>query len=244
MDGPWVGVEPKYVTVFPHAINHGATWDLDLVARLANATGNEMRAASQIRYRTSGGQAYAAVICDSGPLANTAHHPAWGRISETYGEDPVLVSRIGSTVTSVMQARDAGVLRTALTTRHYMGYHKTNTMPVPTMEVSERDLYDAYLPGYHAFAVEGGAEGIMCGFSSFDGIPSCANSRLLKVSAGDSIYGEGMTFFSWELTFSTKRANRTFSTASGSLTALSKVIAVTRSQPSKVNTTIRRLMKR
>ena len=49
MDGPWVGVEPKYVTVFPHAINHGAMFDLDLVARLANATGNEMRAVSQIR---------------------------------------------------------------------------------------------------------------------------------------------------------------------------------------------------
>jgi hypothetical protein len=51
----------------------------------------QMRAASQIRYRTSGGQAFAAVICDSGPLANTAHHPAWGRIAETYGEDPYLV---------------------------------------------------------------------------------------------------------------------------------------------------------
>lgn len=183
MDGPWVGVEPKYVTVFPHAINHGATWDIDLVARMANATGNEMRAASQIRYRTSNGQAYAAVICDSGPLANTAHHPAWGRISETYGEDPFLISRLGATVTSVMQARDRGVLKTALTTRHFMGYHHTNTMPDPTMVVTERDLYDAYLPGYKAFAIDGGAEGIMCGFASFDGVPSCANSRLLKVRA-------------------------------------------------------------
>ena len=91
-DGSWTfppseegTLQPRFVSVFPHAINHGAMFDLDLVARLANATGNEMRAASQIRYRTSEGQAFAAIICDSGPLANTAHHPAWGRISETYG---------------------------------------------------------------------------------------------------------------------------------------------------------------
>ena len=99
-DGSWTfppsekgTLQPRFVSVFPHAINHGAMFDLDLVARLANATGNEMRAASQIRYRTSGGQAFAAIICDSGPLANTAHHPAWGRISETYGEVRISPSR-------------------------------------------------------------------------------------------------------------------------------------------------------
>ena len=154
MDGSWTfppsveGVlQPEFVSVFPHAINHGASFDLELVARLANATGNEMRAASQIRYRTSGGQAFAAIICDSGPLANTAHHPAWGRISETYSEDPYLIATMGTTTTKVMQAENSdGVWRTATTTRHYMGYHKTNTMPTPTMSVSERDLYDSYLP--------------------------------------------------------------------------------------------------
>ena len=182
MEGPWRadGLEPKFVTVMPHAINHGAMFDLELVRRLANATANEMRAASQIRYRTSNGQAFAAVACDSGPLANTAHHPAWGRIAETYGECPFLVAQTGVAVTATMQGRTAdGTLKTALTTRHYMGYHATNTMPDPQMNVTERDLYDAYLPQYRAFALQGGAEGIMCGFGSFDGTPSCANQRLL-----------------------------------------------------------------
>ena len=156
-------------------------FDLDLVARISNATGNEMRAASQIRYRTSAGQAFAAVVCDSGPLANTAHNPAWGRISETYGEDPYLVARTGVMATQAMQSvdKDSGVLKTALTTRHYIGYHHTDTMPVPSMNVTERDLHDAYLPGYEAFQTEAEADGIMCGFSSFDGVPSCASKRLL-----------------------------------------------------------------
>ena len=46
-------MQPKYVTVLPHAINHGAMFDVGLVARLANLTGNEMRAASQIRFVTN-----------------------------------------------------------------------------------------------------------------------------------------------------------------------------------------------
>jgi beta-glucosidase len=187
MDGSWTfppsipgELQPKFVSVFPHAINHGAMFDPDLLARLANATGNEMRAASQVRYRTSGGQAYAAVICDSGPLANTAHHPAWGRISETYGEDPYMISRAGVITTLAMQADVDGTRKTATTTRHYMGYHKTNTMPTPVMNVTGRDLYDSYLPGYAAMQTEGGADGIMCGFGAFDGVPSCANKRLLQ----------------------------------------------------------------
>jgi beta-glucosidase-like glycosyl hydrolase len=73
-----------------------------------------------------------------------------------------------------MQAKnERGVLRTALTTRHFMGYHKTDTMPDPQMNVTDRDLYDAYLPGYRAFATEGGADGIMCSFGAFGGVPSC-----------------------------------------------------------------------
>ena len=97
------------------------------------------------------------------------------------GEDPFVIAQVGVATTKVMQAENAdGVRKTSTTTRHYMGYHKTNTMPTPTMTVSERDLYDSYLPGYEAMQVSGGADGIMCGFGSFDGTPSCANKRLLQ----------------------------------------------------------------
>eukprot|EP01044_Picomonas_judraskeda_P004759 COSAG03_NODE_426_length_8006_cov_75.576957_10_plen_61_part_00 len=53
-----------------------------------------------------------------------------------------MIAQVGVTTTKVMQAENSdGVRKTATTTRHYMGYHKTNTMPTPTMVVSERDLY-------------------------------------------------------------------------------------------------------
>jgi beta-glucosidase len=63
-------------------------FDTDLVARISTATSDEMRAISQSTMRTGDGQLVTALSCDGGPLANSAHDPRWGRISETYGEDP------------------------------------------------------------------------------------------------------------------------------------------------------------
>ena len=72
------------VTVFPHAIAQGASWDLDLVRRVSNATAIEARILSNKEYVASGYRAAGtALSCDGGPLANSAHDPRWGRISET-----------------------------------------------------------------------------------------------------------------------------------------------------------------
>ena len=91
------------VTVFPHAIAQGASWDVDLVRRVSNATAIEARILSEQAYvKTHGASAGGVLSCDGGPLANTAHDPRWGRIAETYSEGhPGLtmhaVSRVPST---------------------------------------------------------------------------------------------------------------------------------------------------
>ena len=119
---------------------------------MSNATADEMRANSIAFAQSSKGQGpIVSLSCDGGPLANSAHDPRWGRISEAYSEDPYLITRMAVTANRAMQqplqdARGRTFLKTSQTTRHYMGYHKTNTMPTPTMSVSERDLYDSYLP--------------------------------------------------------------------------------------------------
>jgi beta-glucosidase len=89
---------PSYSSVFPHAIALGASWDLDLVQRISQATALEGRIVQQIHYRETQGQQLVGVQCDGGPLANTATDPRWGRISETYGEDPYLCSQVGCSV--------------------------------------------------------------------------------------------------------------------------------------------------
>ena len=97
--------------------------------------------------------------CDGGPLANSAHDPRWGRISETYGEvrssnrsalrlrlrlscgcaqDPYLITRMAVTANRAMQlplqdATGRTFLKTSQTTRHYIGYHQSNQMHEPAI---------------------------------------------------------------------------------------------------------------
>jgi len=115
----------RRVTVFPHAIGIAATWDLPLYARIGAATQLEGRIINQMNYRASGGTSWQGVHCDGGPLANTQHDPRWGRVSETYGEDPVLSAAMGVAANRALQNRSADRrwLASSQVTRHYLGYH-------------------------------------------------------------------------------------------------------------------------
>ena len=120
------------VTVFPHAIAQGASWDVDLVRRVSNATAIEARILSEQAYvKTHGASAGGVLSCDGGPLANSAHDPRWGRISETYGEDPLHIQTIGVAAMKGLQnpqpvpggKPEDVFFATRQVTRHYIGYH-------------------------------------------------------------------------------------------------------------------------
>ncbi|KAF5568920.1 maltose permease [Fusarium phyllophilum] len=76
-------------TAFPIAMARGATWDIDLERRIGNAIGLEGKA--------QGANLFAGVCI------NLPRHPAWGRIQETYGEDPILLGEFGSALTQGVQ---------------------------------------------------------------------------------------------------------------------------------------------
>ena len=125
------------VTVFPHAIAQGASWDVDLVRRVSNATAIEARILSEQAYvKTHGASAGGVLSCDGGPLANSAHDPRWGRISETYGEDPLHIQTIGVAAMKGLQnpqpvpggKPEDVFFATRQVTRHYIGYHGGKTV--------------------------------------------------------------------------------------------------------------------
>eukprot|EP00039_Didymoeca_costata_P005644 m.83310 g.83310 ORF g.83310 m.83310 type:complete len:797 (+) comp12915_c0_seq1:95-2485(+) len=184
------------VTVFPHAIAQGASWDLDLVQRVSNATAVEARVLSWQEYTSSHGMhAGSALSCDGGPLANSAHDPRWGRISETYGEDPLHIQTIGVTVMNAIQnpqpvpggKPEDRFLATRQVTRHYLGYHGgsgdtiNGTSYLAEYNATNRSLADSYFPTYGAFQNPkvGAADGIMCAMTELNGVPSCANPLLM-----------------------------------------------------------------
>ncbi len=153
-------------TVFPTSIGQGSTWNPDLIQEMASAIALETR--------LQGGH------IGYGPVLDLAREPRWSRIEETYGEDPVLNSRMGEAMVTGFQGKNinSGV-NVISTLKHFTAYG------VPegghnggSVAVGKRELLQSYLPPFKA-AVKAGALSVMTAYNSIDGIPCSANHELL-----------------------------------------------------------------
>ncbi len=159
-------------TSFPQAIALAATFDPGLVEEVFAV------AARQARSRGVGH-----VLA---PVVDVARDPRWGRIEETYGEDPYLVSRMGVAAVLGFQGRRAPgapidsehVLATA---KHFTGHGQPeggrNTAPG---NYSMHVLEEVFLPPFEAVVREADVGSVMASYNEVDGIPSHANSWLLR----------------------------------------------------------------
>ncbi|BEL07638.1 glycoside hydrolase family 3 N-terminal domain-containing protein [Actinoplanes sichuanensis] len=147
-------------SVYPAAIAWGATFDPELIERMAAAIGRDMAALGVH-------QALA-------PVLDVVRDYRWGRVEESIGEDPYLVGTVGSAYVRGLQS--SGVLATL---KHFAGYSASrgarNHGPVP---MGRRELLDMILPPFEA-AVRDGAGSVMNSYSDVDGVPAGADSWLL-----------------------------------------------------------------
>lgn len=167
-------------TVFPQAIGLAATWDMDLMFRVATAISDEARAKHHEFVRRGKRNIYQGLTFWT-PNINLFRDPRWGRGMETYGEDPFLSGRMAVAFIKGMQGDDPKYLKTVATAKHYAVHsgpeslrHTFDATP------SERDLVESYLPHFEAAVREGGVSSVMCAYNSVDGRPACANTRLLQ----------------------------------------------------------------
>ena len=148
-------------TVYPAAIAWGATFDADLVERMAAAIGRDM-AAVGIHQGLS-------------PVLDVVRDYRWGRVEETIGEDPYLVAMLGAAYVRGLQS--AGVIATL---KHFAGYSASraarNHGPV---SMGRRELLDVILPTFETAVALAGARSVMNSYSDVDGIPAGADSWLL-----------------------------------------------------------------
>jgi len=165
-------------TVFPQAIGLAATWDIDLVHRIADVISTEARAKYNDAIQHGNTGRYYGLTFWS-PNINIFRDPRWGRGQETYGEDPFLTSRIGVAFVTGLQGDDPNYLKTVSTPKHYAVHSGPETLrhrfDVP---VSPRDFADTYTPAFRATIVEGKADSVMCAYNSVLGEPACANHLL------------------------------------------------------------------
>ncbi|MFC5829852.1 glycoside hydrolase family 3 N-terminal domain-containing protein [Nonomuraea insulae] len=148
-------------TVYPAAIAWAATFDPGLVERMAAAIGRDMAAVG--------------VHQGLSPVLDVVRDYRWGRVEETMGEDPYLVSMLGAAYVRGLES--AGIIATL---KHFAGYSASraarNHGPVP---MGRRELMDMVLPPFETAIALGGARSVMNSYADVDGVPAGADSWLL-----------------------------------------------------------------
>ena len=170
-------------TVFPQAIALASTWDPELVRQMAEVTAREARA-------TGVAQALS-------PDLDLARDPRWGRVEETYGEDPYLVERMGVAFIQGMQGPGPGVDREHLvcTAKHYAAHGSPEAgMNLSPVACGPRELRTLYLPPFKAAVQEAGILSVMPAYSELDGVPAHASKLLLTDILREEWGFEGYTF--------------------------------------------------
>ncbi len=147
-------------TVYPTSLAWGATFDPDLIERMATTIGHDMVALG--------------VHQGLSPVLDVVRDYRWGRVEETIGEDPYLVSMVGAAYVRGLQS--TGVIATL---KHFAGYSASraarNHGPV---SMGRRELTDVILPPFEA-AIRAGARSVMNSYADIDGVPVGADPTLL-----------------------------------------------------------------
>jgi len=155
------GVMAPGFTVFPTAIGLAAAWDPQAVERVAVLIGRQMRAVGMR-------QALA-------PVLDVARDARWGRVHETYGEDPYLVSALGVAYVRGLQSQD--VIATA---KHFLGYAVTEgCQNMAATAVGARELYEVHARPFEAAIHLAGLGAVMNSYSEYDGVPIGASRAIL-----------------------------------------------------------------
>ena len=155
-DGPR-GVVMGASTAFPVSMARGATWDINLERRIGEAIGLEAKAQ---------GANYFAGVC-----VNLPRHPAWGRIQETYGEDPILLGEFGLALTQGVQEHIMACVK------HFALNSMENARFRVDVRVEENVLHEVYLPHFRRI-IEGGVASVMSSYNAVNG-EWAGQSRLL-----------------------------------------------------------------
>ena len=154
-------------TTYPIPLAMGGSFDDELMAECADMARKEAAACG--------------VHVTFNPMVDTARDARWGRILETNSEEPLINSRMGSTLVRVTQGDDLGKKENvACCVKHYAAYGAGEAgRDYNGVELSERALRETYLPAYKA-CVDAGARLVMPSFNALNGIPSVANKWLMN----------------------------------------------------------------
>ncbi len=167
------GLRALGTTSFPQAIALASSWNPALVERVFTVVAAETRARGAHQVLA--------------PVIDIARDPRWGRIEETYGEDPWLTARLGVAAVEGLQGKRApnseaplAPGRVIATLKHMTGHGQPESgQNIAPASLGERTLRDMFLVPFEAAVREAGAMSVMPSYNEIDGIPSHANRWML-----------------------------------------------------------------
>ncbi|WP_370295776.1 glycoside hydrolase family 3 N-terminal domain-containing protein [Rossellomorea marisflavi] len=157
-----------FKTIFPVPLAVGCSWDMESAERSAQIAALEA--------------AVSGVHVTFAPMVDLVRDPRWGRVMETTGEDPYLNGEFAKAFVKGFQGPDISqdVNRVAACVKHFAAYGAAEAgRDYNTVDMSERELRENYLPAYKA-ALEQGCEMVMTAFNTVDGIPATGNRWLMR----------------------------------------------------------------
>lgn len=163
------GLASKWATSFPQPIGLGGTFNPELVEKLYAMTAEETRV-------RGGHQALT-------PVVDVARDPRWGRVEETFGEDPYLVAQLGVASVKGFQgdAEFNNRKHVMATLKHFAAHGEPESgMNCGPVNISERVLRETFLMPFKEAIDEANVVSVMASYNEIDGIPSHANEWLLK----------------------------------------------------------------
>ena len=152
-------------TCFPQAIGVASTWNPALVEQMTEIIRTQMRA-------VGGHHALA-------PVLDVTRDPRWGRVEETFGEDPYLVAEMGAAYVRGLQGENwqEGILATG---KHFVGYGMgEGGMNWAPAHIAPRELEEVYIFPFEVAIKAAGMASIMNGYHELDGVPCGANKALM-----------------------------------------------------------------
>lgn len=156
------GAVVKSASCFPQPIGMASTWDLDLIGRVGDVIGKEVKSVGINQVMA--------------PVLDLGREPRHGRFPESFGEDPYLVSLMGGTLIKHIQK-----LGVACTPKHFVAnFVGEGGREGANMELSERALRETHLVPYEYAVKQCGILGIMTAYNAINGIPCTVNSWLLN----------------------------------------------------------------
>ena len=158
------GLNHMKATYFPAQIAQACTFNKDLIYRIGDVTGREAKALGYTNVYS--------------PILDVASDPRWGRIEESYGSDPFLVSQLGKQ--QILGIQKNGIVSTV---KHFAVY----SIPIGGRDgavrvdphVAPREMWDLYLEPFRVAFQEAKAKGVMVSYNDYDGVPIISSSYFL-----------------------------------------------------------------